>query len=611
MEPAHRKELERWAEGLMRSGVAELRAAGRAIRSLCVENDALEQRLARLEGQARSEPRPSPEAADDAAGSRPRWAEGARWQRVLIAVAAVAVIGAVVALAARAAAPELTVAGPAQDALIGSGGLSKLEVSAAATDAEWVLDGKPLTPRRAGGRTVWRPARLADGTHVVSVRRQGRFLASASRTFRFTVDTKAPLLELDAPAAAHPREALELSGAVEPGAKLRRGETVVPLAADGTFRLVLEPSPRRLVLTATDAAGNASRWRVPVTVVARRPAQPIRGVHVTQYAWADEDFRREVLALVRARKINAVELDLKDESGEVGWSSGVPLATRMGAQLDIYDLGRAVEQLHRLGVRVIGRLVCFRDPIHAAAAWRAGRRVEVIQAPGGTPYSKYGGFTNFAHPAVRKYNIDLAVAAAKLGVDEILYDYVRRPDGPLPSMVFPGLRGTPECAIVEFLRQSRVALAGSVLVGASVFGVAATRPREVAQDVPAMARQVDYIAPMLYPSHWGPGEYSVADPNGQPYEIVRRSTVDFVKQVRGSGARVVNWLQDFSLGRTYGPAEVRAQIRASRDAGVDEFILWDAAVTYTPDALDPTAAVPALGENAEPPDDAPPPVRVS
>ena len=101
-----------------------------------------------------------------------------------------------------------------------------------------------------------------------------------------------------------------------------------------------------------------------------------------------------------------------------------------------------------------------------------------------------------------------------------------------------------------------------------------------------MARHLDYVAPMLYPSHWGPGEYDVADPNGSPYEIVRRSTVDFVRQVRGTGARVVPWLQDFSLGRDYGPAEVRAQIRGARDAGADEFLLWDPAVSYTSDALD-------------------------
>ena len=143
-----------------------------------------------------------------------------------------------------------------------------------------------------------------------------------------------------------------------------------------------------------------------------------------------------------------------------------------------------------------------------------------------------------------------------------------------------------------------------------MFGVAATRPEEVAQDIPAMARHLDYVAPMLYPSHWGPGEYDVADPNGQPYEITLASSKDFVRQVRGSGARIVNWLQDFSYGRTYGPAEVRAQIKASRDAGVDEFILWDAAVTYTADALEPTAQLPAVGNSSEPPRDAPMPVRL-
>ena len=127
----------------------------------------------------------------------------------------------------------------------------------------------------------------------------------------------------------------------------------------------------------------------------------------------------------------------------------------------------------------IGSLVCFRDPIHAQAAWKAGRRAEVVQAPDGSPYAKYGGFTNFVHPAVRTYNIALAVAAAKLGVDEILYDYVRRPDGPRSSMSFPGLKGEPEAAIASFLAESRAALAKTdVLLGASVFGVAATRPED-------------------------------------------------------------------------------------------------------------------------------------
>ena len=110
-----------------------------------------------------------------------------------------------------------------------------------------------------------------------------------------------------------------------------------------------------------------------------------------------------------------------------------------------------------------------------------------------------------------------------------------------------------------------------------------------------MARESDYVAPMVYPSHWGPGEYNVANPNSEPYEIVLRSLRDFRRQTRGTGARVVPWLQDFTLGVTYGPAEVRSQIQAARRDGIDEFILWDPTVTYTSEALDPNAKTSTRG----------------
>ena len=95
-----------------------------------------------------------------------------------------------------------------------------------------------------------------------------------------------------------------------------------------------------------------------------------------------------------------------------------------------------------------------------------------------------------------------------------------------------------------------------------MFGVAATRPDEVAQNIPKMAEHLDYVSAMVYPSHWAPGEYGVADPNGEPYEIVQRSLEDFKKDVRGTGARVVPWLQDFSLG-----VDVRARPGRRADPG--------------------------------------------
>ena len=145
---------------------------------------------------------------------------------------------------------------------------------------------------------------------------------------------------------------------------------------------------------------------------------------------------------------------------------------------------------------------------HAAWAWAHGHRDEVVQTADGQKDGGYGGFTNFANPIVRRYQVDIAVAAAMAGVDEILYDYVRRPDGPLSSMVFPGLKGAPDDAIASFLADTQTALKPyGTYLGASVFGVAATRPDEVAQNIPKMAEHLDYVSAMVYPSHWAPGEY--------------------------------------------------------------------------------------------------------
>ncbi|MEO5633896.1 putative glycoside hydrolase [Gaiella sp.] len=615
-------EMVRWATALERSETAELRAAGRAIRALCEENRALADRLSSSGGGSGPSGLPDGQRARRAAGGANRPHPGSRRTRglsrwslsltrlgVSAAVLAVAAAGALVVV--RAAAPALQVTGPPSNTALGSSELAALAFKSAQRGTRWELDGREVHPALEGGMLVLRPGALSDGNHTLVVRRDARLFRSSRRSFSFVVDTTAPTLRLDGPAVVNAGRPLAIRGVVEPGATLALAGQRVSIDAEGRFSFSRPIAPASLTLVARDAAGNASRWRVPVTVIPRRPAEPIRAVHVTAYGWADATLRAGVMRLIDERRINAVELDLKDEGGEVGWNAPVPLARQMGAALRIFDLKEAVARLHAKGIRVIGRLVCFRDPIHASAAWKAGRRDEVVQTPQHGPYAAYGGFTNPASPAVRKYNIDIALAAADAGVDEILYDYVRRPDGPIASMVFPGLRTTPEKAIVGFLTESRRALSKSgVFVGASVFGIAATRPTEVAQDIPEIARRVDYVAPMVYPSHWGPGEYDVANPNASPYEIVARSLADFQKQVRGTGARVVPWLQDFSLGYTYGPAEVADQIRAAREAGSDEFLLWNAAVTYTSGALGTTAKVPALGQGTSSAVSAPGPVRL-
>ncbi|TQM26288.1 hypothetical protein FB390_6474 [Nocardia bhagyanarayanae] len=512
-----------------------------------------------------------------------------------LAAIAVAVVGSILAVAVLVTAfrPEgerLAVTGlPA--GVVGAAAAPELalRVDAAGHDPNAVrleLDGSPVAGVVEGDDVVYRPGVLPDGTYefTAEIPSDGPlgFLRSDPRaTVPVTVDTTPPTVQLDPlPPVRSYREPVTLRGKAIGARLVSVGSVSVQVAEDGGFEITLPRAPKGVELVAVDAAGNASR--TPLTTTVELPK--IRAVHVTAHAWSHEGLREGVLDLARSGRIDTVQLDIKDEDGVVGYDSQMPLARESGAATAIYDARAALTQLHDMGLRVIGRIVAFRDPTLAEWAWHAGRTDWVVQNPGGQPYSSHYGaiaFTNFAHPEVRKYNIDLAVEAAALGFDEIMYDYIRRPDGSLSSMAFPGATVDPIVSIAEFLRESQnpVHDAGAFL-SAAVFGIAVTRPDQIAQDIPMMAAHLDYVAPMVYPSHWNSGEYGVANPNAQPYDIVLRSLQDFRRVTEGTGAKVVPWLQDFSLGVTYGHAEVQAQIDATAAAGIDSFVLWSPVVRY-------------------------------
>ena len=62
--------------------------------------------------------------------------------------------------------------------------------------------------------------------------------------------------------------------------------------------------------------------------------------------------------------LTAVELDVKDENGEIGFiTRSVPLAVSIGAARDYFDARDAVRKAHDRGVYMIGRIVVFEDPV--------------------------------------------------------------------------------------------------------------------------------------------------------------------------------------------------------------------------------------------------------
>lgn len=459
-------------------------------------------------------------------------------------------------------------------------------------DAQVTVDGKRVPARATSdGRLELGLGSLRDGTYELKVAKNGSMLdAGAALTRRLVVDTTPPRLAVADTVAHGLKEPVTVKGRALGATGVTVAGHRAELGPHGQFAVTLDRPPAKATAVATDKAGNTAREDAVVTV--RRPT--LRAVHVSAQGWASDQLRKPVMKLLKEHKINAVQLDVKDESGEIGYDSQVPLAKKIGAAKGYYDAKKAVKEIHAAGGTVVGRIVAFRDPVLASKSWKDGHKDRVVQTPDGGPYgggSHYGAlsFTNFADDDVRQYHLDLAAEAAKLGFDDILYDYIRRPDGPLKSMAFPGLGDTaPEDSIAGLVARTRaVAREHGAYLGVSVFGIAVDRPKEIAQDIGKFAQEADYIAPMIYPSHWAAGEYGVSDPNSHPYAITKASLADFVKKAKGTDARIVPWIQDFSLGVSYGDAEVAAQIRAAKDDGIDSFLLWNPGVSYHGGALAP------------------------
>lgn len=343
-------------------------------------------------------------------------------------------------------------------------------------------------------------------------------------------------------------------------------------------------------LIATQITGHktvraAARAKPEPKVLQPRPLPAeVRGVHVTMALASIRGKLDEYIAM-KSKGLNTIELDVKDENGEIGWNAAVPLARRVGAAKPYYNPERAAAKIHAAGLYLIGRIVTFEDPMLSA-----GSPALAIKRPDGSRWLTSGGlgWTNPYDKRVWKYNVDIAVQAARLGFDEIQFDYVRFPsDGDLSQIRYPGAHAQPMgWTIPYFLKyaQSRLKPLG-VRLSVDVFGLSATRDLGIAQFPRRISPFVDAIYPMVYPSHYVSGEYGIENPDSRPGTTVAYSLRDFRKKLQGRKAKLIPWLQDFSLGRDYSLTDVQDQIQNARLEKVKGFMLWNAAGLYTVDAL--------------------------
>lgn len=338
-----------------------------------------------------------------------------------------------------------------------------------------------------------------------------------------------------------------------------------------------------------------------------RPSPDIvRAVYLTSWVAGSPERVREALALARTTEINGVIIDVKDYTGVVAFATHNPLIEDLRSDHPRFDLATLTEQLHREGIYVIARICAFQDQ-HLVAV---KPELAVRDATGNIWRDRHGlSWVDPGSSEVWTYLVEIGRAAARAGVDELNFDYIRFPtDGKLENMRFPMTSApnqTRRQVIRRFFEHLTTALRPTkVHLSADLFGYATIRPDDlgIGQIIEDAFLYFDYISPMVYPSHYAPGFLNYGNPAAHPYEVVHYSLLyaearrhRFARLLEAlpagpDGARPIDrvaklrpWLQAFDMGAPYPPDVIRREMDATYDAGLTSgWYLWNPSSRYHP-----------------------------
>lgn len=350
--------------------------------------------------------------------------------------------------------------------------------------------------------------------------------------------------------------------------------------------------------------------------------EPIKAVYLTGWTAGTTNKRTAVIESMKQYGFNAVVIDIKDEAGNISYKSNVQTAIDIGASKNmISDIKIVIDDFHQNDIYVIGRIVTFKDPTFA-------KNIPGIAytTSSGNTWVDYSG-NNWPNPyntASWDYPISLAKEAAELGFDEIQFDYIRFPssEGKIRNISygFDYPTKTKSQVINSFLEHTMNELKNyDVVVSADVFGITTKKMGDfenIGQDFYEIAKIVDVICPMIYPSHYGFGEYGINKPDTKPYEIVKCALEDALKQYNYTSGDIIDediqlatirpYLQDFTASWLkkgnyilYGTEAVTAQLQACYDLNIDEFILWDPSNKYAFEAINNIKKISVSGDTLE------------
>ncbi len=327
-----------------------------------------------------------------------------------------------------------------------------------------------------------------------------------------------------------------------------------------------------------------------------QPPAVVHGLYLNGWVFSSSRFA-DLLRLADSTEINTFVIDVKDDSGFLTYRSSVPTAVEIGAndRVRSSDTRRRLAELQARGIHAVARIVVAKDPLLA----RRKPDWAIHDTRGGLWRDRQGSaWVDAYRDSVWIYAADLATEAVILGFAEIQFDYLRFPDEPrwlLDRAVFPGKRPSEsQRAAVRrnvALMRERTAELG-VPFTLDLFGLTTSADGDlgIGQAWEDLAPLADVVLPMVYPSHYRRGAYGIEHPNAAPYTTVRRALEDGLrKNARLSSApKIRPYLQAFSIFRVrYTPNEIRAQIRATEELGLTDWVLWNARGVYPAGALRP------------------------
>ena len=324
----------------------------------------------------------------------------------------------------------------------------------------------------------------------------------------------------------------------------------------------------------------------------------VKGIYVTGPT-AGTERRGEIIQLINDTELNAIVLDVKDDNGNITFDMNNEEVIATGACIPyIKDITALIKQLKENDIYVIARIPVFKDPTLAVA-----RPDLALFTDTGEPITDSQGnaWVNPCKEEVWDYNISIAETCCDLGFDEIQFDYVRFPVTSNSDSVAYGVELTDEERgnyISSFLNRAANAIhEKDVPVSADVFGTiikSEVDANRVGQDYQVLATSVDVLCSMIYPSHYAAGEFGLDVPDAAPYETVLAAldgSKKILLQIDENECAVIRpWLQAFTATWVVGYIEydgtaIRKQIDAVKDAGYEEWILWNSKSVYSRDGL--------------------------